>query len=84
MLRGAHRLGITTWASIEPVIIPSESLEIMDRAIPFTDEFKIGKWNHDKEADKINWHKFRADAEALMRKYHKKYVLKEDLLKATN
>jgi DNA repair photolyase len=81
MLRTAKESGITTWASIEPVIVPEESLRIMDYALPYVDEFKIGKWNHDVQAERIDWKKFVHDAVALMEKYNKKYVLKEDLKK---
>ena len=81
MLRIAKARGITTWASIEPVIIPSESLEIMELALPYVDEFKIGKWNHDKAADAIDWSKFAGDVVALMEKNGKRYLLKDDLRK---
>ncbi len=81
ILRDAHHAGISTWASIEPVIIPEQSLAIMEEASPYVDEFNIGKWNHDKRANDIDWPKFVADAIALMEKLGKKYVLKGDLLK---
>lgn len=81
MLRRAKEMGIATWASIEPVIIPSESLKIMELALPYVDEFKIGKWNHDKVADAIDWRKFVADAVALMEQNGKQYMLKDDLKK---
>lgn len=79
MLRTAKESGITTWASIEPVIVPSESLKTMELALPYVDEFKIGKWNHDKAAEAIDWRKFAGDAVALMEKNGKRYVLKDDL-----
>ena len=79
MLKIAQSEGIQTWASIEPVIMPSESLKIMELALPYVDEFKIGKWNHDKAADAIDWRKFAGDAMALMEKNKKRYVLKDDL-----
>lgn len=81
MLRRAKEAGITTWASIEPVIIPSESLKIMELALPYVDEFKIGKWNHDQAANAIDWRKFVADAVALMEQNGKRYMLKDDLKK---
>lgn len=81
MLRCAHDSGIETWASIEPVIIPEQSLKIMRLSAPFVDIYKIGKWNHDKRANDIDWHKFANDAVALCESLGKKYVLKQDLLK---
>lgn len=50
MLAMAKDKGIQTWASIEPVIFPSQSLQIMEEALPHVDEFKIGIWNHDYRA----------------------------------
>ncbi len=81
MLEAAKERGILilTWASIEPVIIPSESLRIMEAAMHCVDEFKIGRWNHDNRDGMIDWHKFAHDAVNLMEKNNKRYVLKEDL-----
>ncbi len=79
MLRTAKEAGITTWASIEPVIIPGESLKIMELALPYVDEFKIGKWNHNKAADAIDWKQFAWESIDLMEKNKKRYVLKDDL-----
>jgi DNA repair photolyase len=45
-LREAAGLGIRTWASIEPVIYPRQSLELIRLAIPYCQEFRIGKFNH--------------------------------------
>jgi len=79
MLEAAQNHGIFTWASIEPVIIPSESLRVMEASMHCVDEFKIGKWNYDSRAGMIDWHRFANDAVALMEKNNKRYVLKEDL-----
>ena len=45
-LEYAARRGICTWASIEPVIFPQQSLELIRLAIPYCQEFRIGKFNH--------------------------------------
>ena len=82
MLNRAQGAGIQTWASIEPVIIPPESLVVIERAIPYVDEFKIGKLNHHPLANKIDWGKFYREAKRLMEKYNKKAYYKIDLLKA--
>lgn len=81
MLSEAKDMGIETWASIEPVIIPEESLRIMEAAMPYVDTFKIGKWNHDKRTAAIDWGQFLEDAVALCEQYGKAYVIKQDLLK---
>lgn len=79
MLRKAHELGIETWASIEPVIFPEESILIMDAAIPYVDEFKIGRWNHDPQAKAIDWKGFANRARDLMEKHGKRYMFKAEL-----
>jgi len=81
MLYRAQSRNIRTWASIEPVIVPSESLMIMEAAMLYVDTFKIGKWNHDKRAAAIDWGKFLEDAVALCEQHGKAYVIKQDLLK---
>lgn len=83
-LRIAHERGIMTWASIEPVIEPEESLAVIKAAAPYVDFFKIGKWNHDPDHrdDAIDWAKFKDDVEALLKSLGKEYMLKEDLVKA--
>jgi DNA repair photolyase len=45
-LRYAAMKGIRTWASIEPVLYPQQSLELIRQAIPYCQEFRIGKFNH--------------------------------------
>jgi DNA repair photolyase len=79
MLLEAHERGIETWASIEPVIIPWQSLFVMQMAIPCTDEFKIGRWNHDPRANTIAWKDFAKRTQDLMEKHGKKYMFKKEL-----
>jgi DNA repair photolyase len=81
MLKAAKMHGISTWASIEPVIVPSESLRIMEFALPYVDKFKIGKWNYASAAKEIDWRRFAEDAIDLMEKNGKRYMLKDDLRK---
>lgn len=84
MLGIANSKGIETWASIEPVIVPDESLAIMRSAIPYVDTFKIGKWNHDPRAEEIDWKDFAQKAKALMEKHGKRYMFKKELREATS
>lgn len=78
-LRQAHARGIRTWASLEPVIDPAQSLELIRQAHDCVDEFKIGKWNHDPAASQIDWKKFAQQAVDLCGALRKKYYLKKDL-----
>lgn len=83
MLGTAKEYGIQTWASIEPVIMPSQSLAIMEFSLPYVDEFKVGKWNHDDRSNKINWKKFYDDVrEMQVDNPGKVFTYKQDLLQA--
>jgi len=80
-LKTLHENGIKTWASMEPVIYPEQSLEIMELTKDYVDSYKIGKLNHfKKHEDKFDWTKFLADAVSLMREYNKLFYIKKDLL----
>ena len=78
-LQEAHSLGIHTWASLEPVIDPVQSLQIIQATKDFVDEYKIGRWNHDPRADRIDWKTFGEEAVELCREFGKKYYVKKDL-----
>lgn len=78
-LQEAHSLGISTWASLEPVIDPAQSLQIIRETAEFVDEFKIGRWNHDSRANLIEWKAFGGEAVELCRKLGKKAYIKKDL-----
>jgi DNA repair photolyase len=80
-LKKAHDLGISTWASLEPVIDPVQSLEIIRQTHEFIDLFKVGRWNHDKRADLIDWEDFGMKAVDLLEALKKPYYIKADLKK---
>ncbi len=78
----AHRRGIHTWVSLEPVLAPSESLAVIERTHEYVDLYKVGKLNHDPQREaKIDWRAFGARAIELCEKYGKRYYIKEDLAK---
>ncbi len=82
MLEAAKDAGISTWTSMEPVIVPKETLRLITEAVPFVDVFKIGRWNHSKAANDIDWKGFHQEATGLMKDFNCKYVIKEDLKEA--
>jgi DNA repair photolyase len=45
-LKVAHETGLATWASVEPVIVPSESVEVIRRSAGVVDQYNIGWINH--------------------------------------
>lgn len=80
-LRQLHEEGIKTWASMEPVIYPAQSLEIMEITHRYIDAYKIGKLNHlKKHEEKFDWQQFLIDAVGIMRKHNKRFYIKKDLL----
>jgi DNA repair photolyase len=82
-MRIIHDAGIKTFASIEPVIDLEQSLECIEKSLPFTDQYKIGKLNHNKEIEsKIDWKKFLSSALSITRSAGKEIYIKEDLRKA--
>ena len=82
--RKAHEMGIYTWVSMEPVIIPDEALEVIRKAHDYVDFWKVGKLNHNKAVEQsVDGPKFRDDATALLEHYGCKYYIKEDLRKAS-
>ena len=78
-LERAKRLGIPTWASLEPVIDPEQSLSLIEMTAPVVDLFKVGKLNYHPLAKEIDWHDFGWKAKELLEKLGKKYIIKEDL-----
>jgi len=75
-----HRKGIRTWASLEPVIDPEETLSIINFTIPFIDEYKIGKINHMPELGHgVDWDAFTIEAVNKLRAAGKPFYIKHSL-----
>ena len=80
ILKTAHKEGIFTWVSLEPVIDPDQALAVIHRAHPYVDYWKVGKLNHMKEYERtVDWGKFLFDAETLLTRLGAKYYIKNDL-----
>lgn len=83
ILKTAHEMGIYTWVSMEPVIIPEEALAVIREAHDYVNYWKVGKLNHNKEVEQsVDWAKFREDVTALLDFYGCEYYIKEDLRRA--
>jgi DNA repair photolyase len=78
-LRQLHDAGVKTWASIEPVIDPVESLAVIDASLPYVDAYKVGRWNHDARANAIDWEAFARQACDMIRAAGKRLYVKHDL-----
>ena len=80
ILKNAHKAGIYTWVSLEPVIDPDQALSLIRKAHKYVQFWKIGKLNHMKEYEQtVNWQKFLYDVETLLKNYGAKYYIKNDL-----
>ena len=78
-LRELHSAGVKTWASIEPVIEPEESLAVIKASLPYVDAYKVGRWNHDTRANVIDWATFGKSAVDMIRSAGKALYVKIDL-----
>lgn len=78
-LMEAHRRGIRTWVSLEPVLQPSWSLEMITKTHEFVDHYKVGTLNYDPHAETIDWGEYGRAAVALLDGLGKDYYLKKDL-----
>lgn len=78
-LRRLHSAGVKTWASIEPVIDPEESLSVIKSSLPYVDAYKVGRWNHDQRSSAINWLEFGKAAVEIIRSAGKMVYVKDDL-----
>lgn len=78
-LRSMHLSGVHTWASLEPVLDPKQTLELIRRTHEYVDLYKVGTLNH--YPNQTDWKRFGNDAIELLEKLGKAYYIKEDLRK---
>lgn len=77
----AHKAGIETWVSVEPVVDAGEALAVIRGLLPFVDFWKIGKINHYPAIEKsIDWTWFLFRVRELLG--DRPHLIKEDLLTA--
>jgi len=78
-IRKFHEAGIHTWVSLEPVIDPEQTLELIKQTHLFVDLYKVGKLNYVKSL--IDWRMFGARTIKILETLDKKYYIKADLAK---
>jgi DNA repair photolyase len=78
-IREFHAVGIPTWISLEPVLDPAQALDIIKLTHTFTDLYKVGKLNHHRHAQTIDWRKWADDSTELLDRLGKRYYVKDDL-----
>jgi len=80
ILKAAHKAGIFTWVSLEPVIDPDQALGVIRKAHKYVRFWKVGKLNHMKTVEHgVDWGKFLCDVEKLLTRFGAKYYIKNDL-----
>lgn len=75
----AHRAGIKTWVSFEPVTDAEAVLTQIESVSLWADRVKIGKLNY--HYSNINWADFGCDAEELCKSLDLDYYIKDSLRK---
>jgi DNA repair photolyase len=78
-LREAHVRGIRTWVSLEPVVDPAQTLELIRLTYPFVDLYQVGTLNY--LPNETDWSGFLKDVTALLKSLNKDYIIKQDLAK---
>jgi len=78
-LKVAHRLGLDTWVSLEPVIYPGNSMRLMEMTKDFVGHYKVGTMNYHPHGKEIDWHDFGWKIKRRMDELGVKYYLKKDL-----
>jgi DNA repair photolyase len=80
ILKAAHKAGVFTWVSLEPVIDPDQALDVIRKAHKYVKFWKVGKLNHMKGVEQtVDWVKFLCDVEKLLTKFGAQYYIKNDL-----
>ena len=80
-LKKAHKLGIRTYVSLEPVWFPEDALRFIDITYKFVDLFKVGKLNYNPQQHNVDWGKFRNEVVTKLKEYGVNYYIKKDLEK---
>lgn len=78
-LKKAHKLGIRTYVSLEPVWFPEDALKFIDITNKFVDLFKVGKLNYNPQQYNVNWTVFRTDVIEKLKGYGVDFYIKKDL-----
>ncbi len=77
ILKKAHKAGIKTWISFEPVLNAEQVLRCIEETAGWVDKIKIGKLNY--HPSDINWAQFGHEAEAICKELGVDYYIKDSL-----
>ena len=79
VLKELHSLGIKTFASIEPVIYPEQSINAIKQTLDCVDTYKVGKLNNYKLDEKPDYESFLDSVVGVLRGANKDFYVKKDL-----
>jgi DNA repair photolyase len=80
-LKEAHKRGIETWVSFEPVIYPTETMKLVQLTKDFVDHYKVGTMNYHPQGKNTNWREYGWYMKRYMDSNNIKYYFKKDLLR---
>lgn len=81
-LKIAHQRGVSTWASLEPVIDPDQTCQLIEESHAYVDLYRIGKLNHYKIRRYTNdWADARAQITDTLERVGAKYVFKTERIR---
>ncbi|MBW1791659.1 MAG: radical SAM protein [Deltaproteobacteria bacterium] len=78
-IKAAHKRGIKTWVSLEPVIDPDQALELIRLLHPVVGHWKVGKLNYKSPDKPVDWIKFRDAVTDLLGSLGADYYIKKSL-----
>jgi len=74
----AKSMGIETWVSLEPVIMPDQAIRIINLIHELVDHWAVGKINHHKDKG-VDWGAFAEDVECTLKDVRAYYYIKSSL-----
>jgi DNA repair photolyase len=78
-LVNARHKGVSTWASVEPILPGLDVTRLARQLQGLVDWAVIGKWNHRKEAEAIDWPRIREQVEEAFALVGIPYLIKSEL-----
>jgi DNA repair photolyase len=75
----AHELGIRTWVSVEPIIVPEQAIALIGELSQWVDEWRVGKLNYHPLAREIDWATWTPRIMAALQQSGRDYLVKASL-----
>jgi len=75
----AHNLGIRTFVSVEPVIVPEQCISLIQELSEWVDEWRLGRLNHHPLAAEIEWARWAPKLLAAVKASGRDYLMKQSL-----